>query len=274
MGLVTPVSAGAGRPAGAGALRRHRRRGDVRDRPHHAGQGCRGVRERPRPLRAARRARRARRRRARGPRRRANVGEADTVVTTPSAIRDDNPELVEARRRGITVVHRAAALASLMLGKRGIAVSGTHGKTTTTSMLTTVLRHGGADPSYVIGGVLAETGLGADDGSGRLVRGRGGRERRLLPDVVADRPRSSPASRPTTWTTTGPGRDRGDLRRLRRPDHRTAGCSSRAATTPGPRPSPAPRPRYRGPPGAHLRRVARRRLPGDRRRCRAAWPPG
>jgi UDP-N-acetylmuramate--alanine ligase len=64
------------------------------------------------------------------------------------------------------VVHRAAALASVMAGRRVIAVAGTHGKTTTTSMLTTVLRECGADPGYVIGGILTETGLGAEDGSG------------------------------------------------------------------------------------------------------------
>jgi len=95
-----------------------------------------------------------------------NVDGAGTVVTTPSAIRHDNPELVAARRRGIRIVPRAAALASIMIGRQGIAVTGTHGKTTTTSMLTTVLRHCGADPSYVIGGILAETGVGAADGSG------------------------------------------------------------------------------------------------------------
>jgi len=95
-----------------------------------------------------------------------HVAGADTVVTTPSAIGDRNLEIVAARQLGIPVIPRAAALASIMTGKRGIAVSGTHGKTTTTSMLTTVLRHGGADPSYVIGGILAETGLGADEGSG------------------------------------------------------------------------------------------------------------
>jgi len=83
-----------------------------------------------------------------------------------SAIRPDNPELTEARRRGIRVLHRAAALGSAMLGRRGIAIAGTHGKTTTTSMLTTILRGCGADPAYVIGGILAETGLGAADGSG------------------------------------------------------------------------------------------------------------
>ena len=95
----------------------------------------------------------------------AHVGDADTLVVS-SAIRPDNPELTEARRRGIRVLHRAAALGSAMLGRRGIAIAGTHGKTTTTSMLTTILRGCGADPAYVIGGILAETGLGAADGSG------------------------------------------------------------------------------------------------------------
>jgi UDP-N-acetylmuramate--alanine ligase len=95
----------------------------------------------------------------------ANLGDANTVVVS-TAIRPDNPELTAARRRGIRVLHRAAALASVMVGKRGIAVAGTHGKTTTTSMITTILRHSGADPSYVIGGILAETGLGAAEGTG------------------------------------------------------------------------------------------------------------
>src|ERR1700733_13487156 len=97
-----------------------------------------------------------------------HVAGADTVVTTPSAIGDRNLEIVEARRLGIPVLPRAAVLASIMMGKQGIAISGTHGKTTTTSMLTTVLRHSGADPSYVIGGILAETGLGAAEGTGEF----------------------------------------------------------------------------------------------------------
>jgi UDP-N-acetylmuramate--alanine ligase len=94
-----------------------------------------------------------------------NVADADTVVVS-SAIRPDNPELAAARAGGVRVLHRAAALASVMLGRRGVAVAGTHGKTTTTSMITTALRHCGADPGYVIGGILTETGLGAEDGSG------------------------------------------------------------------------------------------------------------
>jgi len=96
-----------------------------------------------------------------------NIDGADTLVVS-TAIRADNPELAEARRRGLRVLHRAAALASVMLGRRGIAVAGTHGKTTTTGMLATILRHGGADPGYVIGGILTETGLGAADGGGAM----------------------------------------------------------------------------------------------------------
>jgi UDP-N-acetylmuramate--alanine ligase len=94
-----------------------------------------------------------------------SLGAGDTLVLS-SAIRADNPELAEATRRGMRVLHRAAALASVMAGRRVIAVAGTHGKTTTTSMLTTVLRECDADPGYVIGGILTETGLGAEDGAG------------------------------------------------------------------------------------------------------------
>jgi UDP-N-acetylmuramate--alanine ligase len=93
------------------------------------------------------------------------LGPGDTLVVS-TAIRQDNPELTEAQRRGVRVLHRAAALSSVMAGRRVIAIAGTHGKTTTTSMLTTVLRDCGAEPGYVIGGVLRETGLGAEDGAG------------------------------------------------------------------------------------------------------------
>ncbi|KAB2358700.1 UDP-N-acetylmuramate--L-alanine ligase [Actinomadura montaniterrae] len=95
----------------------------------------------------------------------AHVGDADTVVVS-TAIREANPELVAARERGLRVLHRSAALASLMAGRRAVAVAGTHGKTTTTSMLTVALQHAGADPSYCIGGQLVTTGLGADEGTG------------------------------------------------------------------------------------------------------------
>jgi UDP-N-acetylmuramate--alanine ligase len=94
-----------------------------------------------------------------------NLGDADTLVVS-SAIREDNPELAEGRRRGLRVLHRAGALASLTAGRRVIAVTGTHGKTTTTSMVTTILNGTGAGPSYVIGGTLASTGVNAADGPG------------------------------------------------------------------------------------------------------------
>jgi UDP-N-acetylmuramate--alanine ligase len=95
----------------------------------------------------------------------AHLGQADTVVVS-SAIRPSNPELAAARDRNLRVLPRAAALASIMIARRATAIAGTHGKTTTTSMLTTILRECGADPGYVIGGVLAETGRGAEDGGG------------------------------------------------------------------------------------------------------------
>jgi UDP-N-acetylmuramate--alanine ligase len=85
----------------------------------------------------------------------AQLGGAATVVLS-SAIRDDNVELAAARARGLRVWHRSAALGSLMLGKRGIAVSGTHGKTTTTGMIAVMLTELGADPSYVLGAPLAQ----------------------------------------------------------------------------------------------------------------------
>ena len=95
----------------------------------------------------------------------ANVDEVDTVVVS-SAIRPTNPELVEASARGLRVLPRAAALAAVMVGRKGIAVAGTAGKTTTTSMLTVALQHCGADPSFAIGGDLNEPGSGAHHGSG------------------------------------------------------------------------------------------------------------
>ena len=93
------------------------------------------------------------------------VGDADCVVVS-TAIRAGNPELVEARRRGLRVIHRADALAAVMAGRRAIAVAGTHGKTTTTSLLTVALQHCGADPSFAIGGNLNESGANAHSGSG------------------------------------------------------------------------------------------------------------
>lgn len=89
----------------------------------------------------------------------------DTVIYS-TAIRPDNLELAEARRRGLRVLHRAEALVTAMTGRRVVAVAGTNGKTTTTSMVTNVLQHCGADPSFVIGGELADIGSSAHHGAG------------------------------------------------------------------------------------------------------------
>ncbi|HTE73185.1 MAG TPA: UDP-N-acetylmuramate--L-alanine ligase [Actinomycetes bacterium] len=94
-----------------------------------------------------------------------NVGAADTVVVS-TAIRPSNPELLAADQRGLRVIHRATALASVMVGRRAVAVAGTHGKTTTTSLLTVAIQHCGADPSFAIGGNLNESGANAHNGSG------------------------------------------------------------------------------------------------------------
>ena len=93
--------------------------------------------------------------------------DADSVVVS-SAIREDNPELVAARERGLPVVHRSAALAALMEGRRPVAVAGTHGKTTTTSMLAVALRGLGLDPSYAIGGDIDGPTTNAHHGTGDL----------------------------------------------------------------------------------------------------------
>ncbi|WP_179276848.1 UDP-N-acetylmuramate--L-alanine ligase [Rhodococcus sp. RS1C4] len=93
-------------------------------------------------------------------------GGPTVVVTTHAAIPKTNPELVEAGRRGIPVVLRPTVLASLMEGYRALLVSGTHGKTSTTSMLIVALQHCGFDPSFAVGGELNEAGTNAHHGSG------------------------------------------------------------------------------------------------------------
>ncbi len=93
-------------------------------------------------------------------------GGPTAVVTTHAAIPKTNPELVEAHKRGIPVVLRPAVLAKLMAGHTTLMVTGTHGKTTTTSMLIVALQHGGFDPSFAVGGDLGEAGTNAHHGSG------------------------------------------------------------------------------------------------------------
>ncbi|KWX21116.1 MULTISPECIES: UDP-N-acetylmuramate--L-alanine ligase [Mycolicibacterium] len=94
-------------------------------------------------------------------------GGPTAVVTTHAAIPKTNPELVEARRRGIPVILRPVVLAKLMVGYTTLMVTGTHGKTTTTSMLIVALQHSGFDPSFAVGGDLGEAGTNAHHGSGR-----------------------------------------------------------------------------------------------------------
>jgi UDP-N-acetylmuramate--alanine ligase len=99
----------------------------------------------------------------------AHLGDHDPdAVVMSSAIGQRNVELIEARRRRVPVWARAQALAALTAGTRSIAVAGTHGKTTTTSMVSVVLERAGLDPSFVVGGDLNESGSGARSGAGEL----------------------------------------------------------------------------------------------------------
>jgi UDP-N-acetylmuramate--alanine ligase len=98
----------------------------------------------------------------------AHLGDADVVVVS-SAVAKDNPEIVAAQQRRIPVVQRAQMLAELMRFRNGIAVAGTHGKTTTTSLIASVLAEGGLDPTFVIGGRLASVGANARLGAGEYL---------------------------------------------------------------------------------------------------------
>ncbi|MGH6656738.1 MAG: UDP-N-acetylmuramate--L-alanine ligase, partial [Actinocrinis sp.] len=96
-----------------------------------------------------------------------NLDGVDTVVAT-TGVRPDNVELVEAVRRGLRIVHRATALAALMVGRTSVLVAGTHGKTTTTSMLAVALDALGHDPSYAIGGEIGASGVSGRAGGGEV----------------------------------------------------------------------------------------------------------
>ncbi|MBI3045167.1 MAG: UDP-N-acetylmuramate--L-alanine ligase [Betaproteobacteria bacterium] len=98
----------------------------------------------------------------------AHVAGADAVVVS-SAVKDDNPEVAAARARRVPLVPRALMLAELMRLKQGIAVAGTHGKTTTTSLVASVLAEGGLDPTFVIGGRLEAAGSHARLGAGEFI---------------------------------------------------------------------------------------------------------
>ncbi len=97
-----------------------------------------------------------------------NLQHAKAVVIS-SAVRPENPEVIEARHRRVPVIPRAEMLAEIMRGKQAIAVAGSHGKTTTTSMIATVLTHAGLDPTLVIGGKVDSLGGNAKLGQGQFV---------------------------------------------------------------------------------------------------------
>lgn len=97
-----------------------------------------------------------------------NINNADAIVTS-TAVQADNPEVLAARQKNIPIVPRAMMLAELMRLKRGIAIAGTHGKTTTTSLVASVLAEGGLDPTFVIGGRLNSAGANAKLGAGDFI---------------------------------------------------------------------------------------------------------
>ena len=96
-----------------------------------------------------------------------NLDGVDTVVVT-TGLRPDNIEILAAKERGLRVIHRATMLASLMVGRVAVLVAGTHGKTTTTSMLAVALTELGLDPSYIIGGEIGATGVSGHAGKGEV----------------------------------------------------------------------------------------------------------
>ena len=96
-----------------------------------------------------------------------NIGDADILVVS-SAIDQSNPEIMAASAKGLTIMTRAQALALLMSESKSVAVAGTHGKTTTTSMLTVALQQAGLDPSFAIGGMINRGGTNAHWGSGEI----------------------------------------------------------------------------------------------------------
>jgi UDP-N-acetylmuramate--alanine ligase len=98
----------------------------------------------------------------------ANVGSADVLVVS-SAVQQDNPEVIEAQSRRLPIVQRAQMLGELMRFRYAIAVAGTHGKTTTTSMVASILAEGGLDPTFVIGGRLKSTDSNARLGTGKYL---------------------------------------------------------------------------------------------------------
>ena len=194
-----------------------------------------------------------------------NLDGADVVVVS-TAIKRDNPELVAARAQRLPVVRRAEMLAELMRLKSCVAIAGTHGKTTTTSMVAALLDAGGLDPTVINGGIINAYGTNARLGAGDWMVVEADEMRRHVPEAAGrhrhrhqHRPR---APRPLQDLRGGAGgvprlrRERAVLR-LRRDVHRSSGRAG------------AGRP-HRGPPHHHLRRESAGRRAADRSRRRWA----
>ncbi|OOK72141.1 UDP-N-acetylmuramate--alanine ligase [Mycobacterium kansasii] len=141
-------------------------------------------------------------------------GGVTAVITTRAAIPKTNPELVEARRRGIPVLLRPVVLAKLMAGRTTLMVTGTHGKTTTTSMLIVALQHCGRDPSFAVGGELGEAGTNAHHGSGTALSPKPTKATARCWSTPPTSP-WSPTSSPITWTSTAAPRRMSGVRLLR-----------------------------------------------------------
>ena len=156
-----PRRAAARRPARPRALRRHRRRRAVRHRPDHAGPRHDRQRQRRQGVPHPRGAARARGALLRRPRRRPGPATSTPLVVSTAVREPTTPRSSRPSGCGLRLLPRSAALESVMRGRRVVAVAGTHGKTTTTSLLTVALQHCGADPSFAIGGELNESGSNA-----------------------------------------------------------------------------------------------------------------
>jgi len=109
---------------------------------------------------------------------------ARNAVVVSTAVRSDNPEVLAARHRRIPIVPRAVMLAELNRLKQGIAIAGTHGKTTTTSLVASVLAAGGLDPTFVIGGRLISAGANARLGTGDFIVAEADESERVVPEPV------------------------------------------------------------------------------------------
>ena len=124
------------------------------------------------------------------------------VVVVSTAIPETNPELMRARELGIPVWHRAKMLSALGYGRTTVAAAGTHGKTTTSSMVATMLDRMGLDPSFLIGGVVEGYGTNGKNGDGELLRRGGRRVGQLLPLPQPPCGHRDQRGGPTTWTIT------------------------------------------------------------------------